>query len=269
MLLTPVSSKKVPSLDDASAAPPAGLPHRKAELEPRLAPLLDKLDRLQRALYAERRQALLIVFQGRDTAGKDGVIRKVFGPLAPQGCVVSNFGRPTPEELAHDFLWRVHPRVPGHGTIGLFNRSHYEDVLVARVQRLVPRRVWQPRFRQINEFERLLSESGTTVLKFFLHISRREQLRRLRARLEDPEKNWKFVITDLDDRARWEEYTTAYRDVLRECSTPVAPWFVVPSDDKDVRNFLVASVVAEALEKMGPAFPKADPEVLARAKRLK
>jgi PPK2 family polyphosphate:nucleotide phosphotransferase len=269
MLITPVSPNAVPSLDDDSAAPPAGVPHRKSDLAPRLAPLLEQLDRYQRALYAEGRRALLLVFQGRDTAGKDGVIRKVFGPLAPQGCVVSNFKRPSEEELAHDFLWRVHRRVPGYGTIGLFNRSHYEDVLVARVHRLVPKKVWEVRFRQINEFERHLSETGTTILKFFLHISRAEQLRRLRSRLEDPEKNWKFVPSDLDDRDRWDDYTDAYRDVLAECSPVRAPWFVVPSDDKDVRDYLVAGVVVVALEKMGPAFPKADPEVLAQAKRLK
>ena len=269
MLLNPVTTNAVPSLDDASAAPPDGVPHRKSDLDPRMPPLLEQLDRHQRALYAEGRRALLLVFQGRDTAGKDGVIRKVFGPLAPQGCVVSNFKRPSEEELAHDFLWRVHLRVPAYGTIGLFNRSHYEDVLVARVHRLVPKKVWEARYRQINQFERLLSETGTTVLKFLLHISRAEQLKRLRSRLEDPEKNWKFVSTDLDDRSLWDDYTEAYRRVLAECSTPQAPWFVVPSDDKDVRDYLVARVVVDALEKMGPAFPKADPEVLAQAKRLK
>jgi PPK2 family polyphosphate:nucleotide phosphotransferase len=231
-------------------------------------PCSTQLDQYQRALYAEGRRALLLVFQGRDTAGKDGVMRKVFGPLAPQGCVVSSFKRPSEDELAHDFLWRVHQRVPGYGTIGLFNRSHYEDVLVARVQRLVPKKVWEARFRQINEFERHLSESGTTILKFLLHISKGEQRRRLRARLKNPDKNSKFVSSDLNDRARWNEYTAAYRDVLKQCNTGYAPWFVVPSDDKDVRDFLVAGVVVDALEKMGPAFPKADPEVLALAKRL-
>jgi PPK2 family polyphosphate:nucleotide phosphotransferase len=224
---------------------------------------------LQDRLYAEGRRALLVVLQGTDTAGKDGTIRSVFNDTGPLGVTVTAFRRPSEEELAHDFLWRVHQRVPSYGTIGLFNRSHYEDVLVARVKRLAPKRIWQARFRQINEFERLLEETGTTILKFFLHISRGEQLRRLRSRLDDPEKNWKFVPADLNDRALWDDYTEAYRDVLAECSPARSPWFVVPSDDKDVRDFLVAGVVVKALETMRPAFPKADPDVLSQAKRLK
>jgi PPK2 family polyphosphate:nucleotide phosphotransferase len=232
-----------------------------------LAPQLDRLVELQTALYAESKQALLIVLQGRDAAGKDGLTRNVFGPLNSQGCVVSNFKRPTDYELARDYLWRVHQAVPPKGTIGIFNRSQYEDVLVVRVHKLVPKSVWSKRFEQINHFEKMLTGNGVTILKFMLHISKEEQKTRLLERLNDPLKNWKFQVGDLEERKRWEEYTEAYEDVLERTSTEWAPWFVVPSDRKKARDLLVATVVVDALERMAPKFPRVDPDVLKIARQ--
>ena len=231
-------------------------------VDPFIEPILKKLPELQTALYAEAKQALLIVLQGRDASGKDGLTRRVFGPLNSQGCVVSNFKQPTEYELARDYLWRVHQVVPPKGTIGIFNRSHYEDVLVVRVHDLVPKPVWSRRYDQINDFERILSENGVTIIKFFLHISRGEQRDRLLERLHDPLKNWKFQVGDLEERKRWDEYTEAYEDMLERCSTEWAPWYLVPSDRKSTRNLLVAQVVVATLERMAPKFPKVDPEVL-------
>jgi PPK2 family polyphosphate:nucleotide phosphotransferase len=232
-----------------------------------LQPLLDKLPALQTALYAESKQALLVVLQGRDASGKDGLTRVVFGPLNSQGCVVSNFKRPTVYELARDYLWRVHQVVPPKGSIGIFNRSHYEDVLVVRVHDLVPKSVWSKRYDQINDFERMLSENGVTILKFFLHISKDEQKARLLERLHDPLKNWKFEVGDLEERKRWDDYTEAYEDALEKCSTEHAHWYVVPADRKSTRNLLVARVVVDALERMKPVFPRVDPEVLKIARQ--
>jgi PPK2 family polyphosphate:nucleotide phosphotransferase len=240
---------------------------RGQDAETRLAPLLERLPALQTALYAESRQALLCVFQGRDAAGKDGTVRKVFGPLNSEGCVVSSFKRPSVAELAHDYLWRVHHVVPPKGTIGIFNRSHYEDVLVVRVHDLVPQKAWSKRYAQINDFERMLAETGTTILKFYLHISRDEQRDRLLERLNDPLKNWKFEVGDLEERKRWDEYTAAYEDMLQQCSTDWAPWYVVPADRKKTRDLLVAEVVVNALERMNPQFPRVDPEVLKIARQ--
>jgi len=217
---------------------------------------------LQRVLYADARRALLIVLQGRDAAGKDGTIQHVFSAVNPQGCNVAGFKQPTEHELRHDFLWRVHAQVPERGMIGIFNRSHYEDVLVARVDRLVARATWAARFAEINRFERMLFLNGVVILKFFLHVSRDEQKRRLIDRLTDRTKNWKFRAGDLDDRAKWAAYTAAYRDALRKCSTSWAPWFVVPADDKKVRNWLVGHQIVRALEGMKLRYPKADPSVL-------
>jgi PPK2 family polyphosphate:nucleotide phosphotransferase len=264
-MLTPVLPGGTVDLSDQAARPPSGLPD-KSELRDRLGELVKRIDQLQVALFAENRRALLVVLQGRDASGKDGATRNIFGPLNAQGCVVSAFKRPSELELAHDYLWRVHQVVPGRGIIGVFNRSHYEDVLVVRVHNLVPADRWQRRYDQINEFERMLTENGTTVLKFFLHISRKEQKERLLERLEDPAKNWKFNPGDLEERHRWDEYTSAYRDVLARCSTGQAPWFVVPADKKSVRDVLIAEVVVQALEAMNPQFPKVDPELLRKAK---
>lgn len=240
---------------------------RSEAAEKALQPLLEKLEELQIALYAESKQALLIVLQGRDASGKDGLIRKVFGPLNSQGCVVSSFKRPTEYELAHDYLWRVHQVVPPRGTIGIFNRSHYEDVLVVRVHNLVPKSDWSRRYDQINDFERMLSDNGVRILKFFLHISQAEQQRRLIDRLNDPLKNWKFQVGDLDERERWDEYTRAYSDALKKCSTRWAPWYLVPADKKKTRDFLVAEAVVDTLERMNPKFPRVDPEVMRIARK--
>ncbi len=240
---------------------------RSQEAEQQMAPLLERLPELQTALYAESKQALLIVLQGRDASGKDGLTRTVFGPLNSQGCVVSNFKRPTEYELARDYLWRVHQAVPPKGTIGIFNRSHYEDVLVVRVHELVPRKVWSKRYAQINQFEKMLAENGVTILKFFLHISKEEQKDRLLERLRNPLKNWKFQVADLEERKRWRDYTEAYEDVLERTSTDWAPWYVVPSDRKRSRDLLVARVVVDTLERMAPKFPNVNPEVLKIARQ--
>lgn len=220
-------------------------------------PELDRLSDLQDRLWAEDKQALLVVLQGIDTSGKDGTIRKVAGAFNPQGCVVSSFKVPTPEERARDFLWRVHRRVPGTGLIGIFNRSHYEDVLVVRVHSLVPEEVWRARYEQIRNFERLLHETGTRVVKFMLHISRDEQRERLQARYDDPAKHWKFSLGDLDERKRWDDYMAAFQEALSETSTENAPWYVVPANRKWFRNLAVARILADTLAEMAPDYPEA------------
>ncbi|MGH7658468.1 MAG: PPK2 family polyphosphate kinase, partial [Gemmatimonadales bacterium] len=199
--------------------------------------------------------------------GKDGTIRKVFGPLNPQGVRVASFRAPSMKELSHDYLWRVHREVPARGMIGVFNRSHYEDVLVVRVHGLVPESVWRPRYDQINDFERMLAANDVTILKFLLHVSPDEQHERLVKRLENPSKNWKFNPGDLGERARWAEYTAAYREMLERCSTPHAPWYVVPADDKPARDVMVAEVVLETLERMNPCYPEADREVIEKYRK--
>jgi PPK2 family polyphosphate:nucleotide phosphotransferase len=218
-----------------------------------------RIRKLQERLYAERRQSLLVVLQAIDTGGKDGTIRHVFEGVNPQGCQVASFKVPSTEELDHDFLWRYHARAPARGMIQVFNRSHYEDVLVVRVKSLVPEAVWRPRYDLINDFERLLNLSGTTVLKFFLHISKDEQKRRLEARLADPKKHWKFDKGDLAERALWDDYTTAFEDAINHCSTPRAPWHVVPANRKWFRNVAIARTIADTLEAMDPRFPEAQP----------
>jgi PPK2 family polyphosphate:nucleotide phosphotransferase len=189
----------------------------------------------------------------------------VYGAFNPTGVSVAAFGPPTSLELRHDFLWRVHQVVPARGMIGVFNRSHYEDVLAVRVRELAPESVWRPRYEQINSFEKLLHESGVIVRKCMLHVSRDEQLDRLRERFDDPRKNWKFRVDDLADRARWDAYTEAYREALTRCSTEWAPWYVVPSDDKTVRNFLIARMLVETMEELGSEYPQIDPAVRAAA----
>jgi PPK2 family polyphosphate:nucleotide phosphotransferase len=266
-MLKPLALGGTVDLSDQAARPPSGLPD-KAELRDRLGELVERIDQLQVALFAENRRALLVVLQGRDASGKDGATRNVFGPLNAQGCVVSAFKRPSELELAHDYLWRVHMEMPRRGIIGVFNRSHYEDVLVVRVHNLVPADQWQRRYDQINEFERMLTENGTTILKFFLHISRKEQKERLLERLEDPTKNWKYNPGDFEERKRWDEYTSAYRDALHRCSTAWAPWYVVPADKKAARDVLIAEVVVQALEAMNPEFPRVDPSLLREAKLI-
>lgn len=230
--------------------------------------LTDRIVHLHRALYAERRQALLVVLQARDAAGKDSLIKKVFGPLDPQDFDVHAFKRPTEDELAHDYLWRVHQRVPPKGSIGVWNRSHYEDVLPVRVHNLVPQEEWERRYDQINAFERHLVENHVTILKFYLDISREEQRKQLLEWLDDPEKQWKFNVGDLDERDLWDEYTAAYDELLRRCHTVLAPWHVVPGDDRKARNLLVARLVVEALERMDPRIPAPDPSLQAHRARL-
>jgi PPK2 family polyphosphate:nucleotide phosphotransferase len=215
----------------------------------------EAIDRLQDRLYAERQRALLIVLQGPDTSGKDGTIRQVFKLTDPLGVIVTAFRAPTEEELAHDFLWRAHKACPQRGFIGLFNRSHYEDVLIGRVRKLAPRAEIEARYEQINSFEKMLSETGTTILKFMLHLSKREQRDRLLARLNEPKGHWKFDPADLDDRKLWVRYKAAYELMLTKCSTPWAPWYVIPSDYKWARNAAVAAIVRATLEEMNPRYP--------------
>jgi PPK2 family polyphosphate:nucleotide phosphotransferase len=267
MLIRPVSPRRAFSLADRDAKKPNELPD-KGTLAEALAREQEHLGELQQALYADGRYALLVVLQGRDASGKDGTIRNVFDACNPQGCQVTGFKAPTANELAHDFLWRVHNAVPPRGIIGIFNRSHYEDVLAVRVRKLVPKTVWQQRYRQINEFERHLAENGVVILKFFLHISHEEQREQLLERLTDPRKNWKFNAGDLEERARWNEYTRAYKDALRRCSTPWAPWYVVPSDSKTTRNYLVTRVITDALVKLKLRYPRAPRDVLALKSQL-
>ncbi|MGC4108501.1 MAG: polyphosphate kinase 2 family protein [Thermomicrobiales bacterium] len=210
----------------------------------------------QERLWAEHKQSLLVILQATDTGGKDGTIRHVFEGVNPQGVVVTSFKQPTAEELDHDYLWRIHQHTPGKGEIAIFNRSQYEDVLVVRVHDIVPKKVWKKRYEQINAFEERLSETGTTIVKIFLHISKEEQKERLQARLDDPDKRWKFNPSDLVDRGYWDAFQDAYTDMLEQCSTDFAPWYVIPADRKWYRNVVVAAIVADALEKMDPQFPK-------------
>jgi PPK2 family polyphosphate:nucleotide phosphotransferase len=265
--LAPVSPGARTSLADSAAAAPPDFP-RRDELDRWLADAGQRLDALQTALYAEGKHAVLVVLQGRDGSGKDGTIRRVFGPLNPQGFSVSSFKAPTPVELAHDFLWRAHLVVPAKGTIGVFNRSYYEDVLVVRVRQLVPESIWRPRYEQINQFERTLTRNGVTILKFLLHISREEQRERLLARLDDPAKYWKFSAADLDDRNRWEQYNEAFEEMLERTSTEEAPWFLVPADRKHVRDVLVAATLLATLGRLNPQYPGPPPGAEALRKAL-
>ena len=215
-----------------------------------------ELIELQTVLYAEARRAVLIVLQGIDASGKDGAIRHVMSGLNPQGVTVTSFKVPEGEEKRHDYLWRVHHAVPEQGKIGIFNRSHYEDVLVVRVHNIVPKSAWSKRFDQINDFERMLTENGVHILKFFLFISKDEQGQRLAARLEDPTKNWKFSTEDTKERSYWDDYIDAYDDVLTKCSTPAAPWHVVPANRKWFRNLAIAQVLRDELRAMKLQYPK-------------
>ncbi len=217
--------------------------------------LQERMQALQEMLYAQGAQALLIVLQAMDAGGKDGTIKKVFEGINPQGVRVTSFKAPTPEELAHDFLWRVHQHTPPKGFISIFNRSHYEDVLVVRVNNLVPRDVWRTRYQQINHFERLLADSGTRILKFYLHISKEEQKERLQARLNTPDKRWKFSIGDLPVRERWDDYMDAYEAALTRCNTEYAPWHIVPANYKWYRDLVVTRAIVQTMEDMKLAYP--------------
>ena len=239
----------------------SAFPISKTEGKEKLKALNQELETLQELLYAEGKHKVLVVLQGMDTSGKDGTIRHVFEGVNPQGVKVASFGKPTSEELAHDYLWRVHPRVPKKGEITIFNRSHYEDVLVVRVHELVPLEQSGRRYRHIVEFERMLTEEGTTILKFFLNISKEEQKMRLQARLDVPEKRWKFNSGDLKERALWPKYKAAYEAVLSKTSTDSAPWFVVPADRKWYRNLVVASVLVNALKGLQMQYPPAEDDL--------
>ena len=230
---------------------------------------LARIDASQYLLHAEGRQSLLLVLQGMDAAGKDGLIRRVMAAFNPQGCHAVSFKVPTAEEAAHDFLWRIHRAAPGRGEIVIFNRSHYEDVLVVRVHELVPRPVWEARYDAINEFEARLHENGTRVLKFFLHIDREEQRQRLLERLEEPEKHWKFNAADLVERTRWDDYQRAYEDALARCSTKHAPWYVIPSNRKWYRDLAVSEVIAETLEDMELEVPVVKLDLARLRRRLR
>lgn len=252
-----VSSKKRVRLDHIDPRSKSAFRDRKAA-EARSVKHGAVINEWQDKLYAEGTRALLVILQGVDTSGKDGTIRHVFNQTGPLGVVVTAFRPPSEVEAAHDFLWRAHRGSPRRGYIGIFNRSHYEDVLVARVRKLAPAEEIERRYEQINAFEKMLTENGTTILKFMLHISKEEQRERLQARLDEPHSRWKFSEGDLEDRELWDEYQEAYELMLSNCSTPWAPWHVIPADRKWARNAAIAAIVCETLEKMSPKYPKPD-----------
>ena len=227
----------------------------KTSAEPVIERKMTELASLQDRLWAESKHSILVVLQGIDAAGKDGTINKVMEAFNPQGCVVSSFKVPTAEELGHDFLWRIHTRTPRKGEIGIFNRSHYEDVLVVRVHKLAPKSVWSRRYDEINDFERTLTAGGTTMVKFFLSIDRDEQRARFQARYDDPTKRWKFSMGDLEERKLWDDYQAAFNDALSKTSTDVAPWYVIPANRKWFRNLAVATILAETMAGLKPAYP--------------
>ena len=241
-------------LSDVDPREREAIPFSRPETEAGTAADIAEIDRLQEILYAQAKYALLVILQGPDTSGKDGTIRRVFSPINPLGAVATSFKKPTPHELAHDFLWRIHKAVPAAGMIGIFNRSHYEDVLVPRVHGLVPADRIEARYRQITAFEQHLVENDVIILKFYLRISNKEQKSRLEARLKDPTKRWKFSADDLAERKHWDDYISAYETALQRCSTKWAPWFIVPADRKWYRDAVVARIVRATLEVMGLTY---------------
>ena len=230
----------------------------KEEFDPQFDALQLQLQILQKKLYAQNKHRVLVVMQAMDTGGKDGCIKHVFSRIDPQGIHVRSFKKPSEEEMSYDFLWRVHSKVPHWGQLVIFNRSHYEDIIAVRVKNIFPDDVWKRRQRHVIEFERMLAEEGTTIVKIFLHISKEEQKRRLEARLENPAKQWKMNPDDLVDRARWDDFMTAYEDVITKTSTEFAPWYVVPSDRKWYRNLCVARIMLDTLKKLNMEFPPID-----------
>jgi PPK2 family polyphosphate:nucleotide phosphotransferase len=258
LLVKPKSSPDLSAIDPASTK---GAPGDKKATEAASQQLNDELSDLQQRLWAEGQRSLLVVLQAMDAGGKDGAIRKVFGGVNPQGCRVTSFKAPSEEELAHDFLWRVHRATPARGEIGIFNRSHYEDVLIVRVHDLVPKSVWSKRYAAINSFEANLAAAGTTIVKFFLHISEEEQADRFRKRLENPEKNWKFRTADLAERKHWDAYQEAFEDALKKTSTPVAPWYVIPADHKWYRDWALLSVLVETMRGMDLRYPEPEEDL--------
>jgi PPK2 family polyphosphate:nucleotide phosphotransferase len=256
-----VPPKKSPHLHKIDPADTDGAPGGKEETIAASAELNEQLAELQERLWAENRRSLLVVLQALDAGGKDGAIRKVFSGVNPQGCRVTSFKAPSEEELAHDFLWRIHKATPRKGEIGIFNRSHYEDVLIVRVHDLVPKSVWSKRYAMINAFEANLAASGTTIVKFFLHISKEEQADRFRKRIENPEKNWKFRSEDLAEREHWDDYQEAFEDALTKTSTDVAPWYVIPADKKWYRDWALLSVLVATLRSMDPQYPEPEEDL--------
>lgn len=259
---TRLRAKDKVTLNDADAGDRPLSGASKAEDQARVEQLAQRIAELQNVFYAERSAKLLIVLQGMDTSGKDGTIAGVFGRVDPLGIRSAAFKAPTPIELDHDYLWRVHQEVPGRGEIVIFNRSHYEDVLVTRVHGWIDDKECQRRYAQIRDFERLLHETGTIVLKFFLHISADQQKKRLQERLDDPDKHWKFDPQDLKERAFWHDYQRVYGDAIRATDADHAPWYVIPADSKTHRNLAIATVVLERLEEMKLAYPTPHPEYL-------
>jgi PPK2 family polyphosphate:nucleotide phosphotransferase len=251
LLVPPGSRFKLADVDPAQTHG-----FKKSDAEDHLAKNLERLAVLQYLLYAESRRSLLVVLQGIDAGGKDGTVRHVMSGLNPQGVVVTSFKVPEGAEKRHDYLWRVHQAVPEYGKIGIFNRSHYEDVLVVRVHDLVPKSVWSQRYDQINDFERMLSSNGVHIVKFLLYIDKEEQARRFRERLDDKTKNWKFSPADLKEREYWDQYVAAYQDMLRKCSTSHAPWFVIPANKKWFRDLAVSGILVHTLESMSLKYPK-------------
>ena len=240
--------------DDKSLFPDG----EKEDHEPYLVELREELRLLQNKLYAESKNRLLVVIQAMDTGGKDGTVKSVFSKVDPQGIHVESFKKPSEDELAHDFLWRVHNKVPGNGEIVVFNRSHYEDIIAVRVKKIFPKKVWKCRYRHIVEFERMLAEEGTTIVKLFLHISKDEQKDRLQARLDNPAKHWKFNPDDLKDRARWDDFMEVYEDLIQKTSTEHAPWYIIPADRKWYRNMVISRILVDTLKGLDMSFPSSD-----------
>jgi PPK2 family polyphosphate:nucleotide phosphotransferase len=252
-LVAPGSKPKLGEIDPADQSL---FTEGKARGRDFLEKLAEELNVLQRRLYVERKWRVLLIFQGMDTSGKNGTIRNVFHSTDPHAVHVASFGKPTSLELAHDYLWRIHQRCPARGEIVIFDRSHYEDVTAVRVNQLAPEKVWRKRFQHINDFERMLADEETIILKFFLHIDLDEQKKRLQARLDDPEKQWKFDESDLVARAKWQDYMVAYEEVFARTSTPGAPWYIIPANRKWYRNLIVSRIVVEKLRELEPGYPK-------------
>jgi len=246
------------NLDNWDPNDTSAFPMRKKAGRKHLLQLNRRLETLQELLYAEHKRKILIVLQAMDAAGKDGTVRHVFEGVNPQGVRVVSFKQPTSKELARDYLWRVHKEVPGKGEITIFNRSHYEDVLVVRVHNIAPPEVWSKRFEHINQFEKMLADEGTTILKFFLHIDLQEQKERFQARLDEPAKNWKFNPGDLKDRQLWPDFMKAYEDVLSKTSTDWAPWYIVPANKKWYRNLVIGTTITDTLESLNMSYPEID-----------
>jgi PPK2 family polyphosphate:nucleotide phosphotransferase len=253
LIVQPGSRIKLDDIDPADTGKHESHEHARPEIEEHVA----KMDELQYLMSAERRHSLLIVLQGLDAGGKDGVVRHLMSGMNPADCKVTGFKGPTSEEMAHDFLWRMHPHTPSKGEVAIFNRSHYEDVLVVRVHELAPKKVWAPRYELINDFEKLLTvENDTTILKFFLYISKEEQLARFQERLETPAKNWKISDADYKEREYWDQYIAAFEDMLDKTSTKHAPWFVIPANHKWFRDLAISSIIVETMQSMKMRLPK-------------